>query len=296
MPTIYNTDPSELVEKASEELKNTESIKAPEWAPFVKTGMHKERPPIKSNLWYMRTASILKQVYKYGPIGVSKLRIKYGGKKNRGVQTEHFYKGSGNIIRKIMQQLEKEGFVKKDLKSVHKGRSITAKGKKFLDEIAGKISNIQVQQKKVEAKQKNTEKKEPVKEVKKPSKGTEKGLETRENRRFSVSQKSLISEKSKTFQKEKEQKAEPIKAEFAEDKVLTEVSDASRELYNQSRYGTLLDNGKVQLSLIEALYLMEKGTIEIHRSKKKLRQGIPKIQGRLQSFPSSTQTSLKRIP
>jgi len=73
----------------------------------------------------------------------------------------------------------------------------------------------------------------------------------------------------KTETKEKEQKAEPIKAEFAEEKVLTEVSDASRELYNQSRYGTLLDNGKVQLSLIEAFYLMEKGTIEIYRSKKK---------------------------
>jgi len=73
----------------------------------------------------------------------------------------------------------------------------------------------------------------------------------------------------KTENKEKEAKAEPIKAEFAEDKVLTEVSDASRELYNQSRYGTLLDNGRVQLSLIEAFYLMDKGTIEIYHSKKK---------------------------
>ena len=73
----------------------------------------------------------------------------------------------------------------------------------------------------------------------------------------------------KTETEEKEQKAEPIKAELAEDKVLTEVSDAARELYNQSRYGALLDNGKVQLSLIEALYLLEKGTIEVYRSKTK---------------------------
>ena len=79
---------------------------------------------------------------------------------------------------------------------------------------------------------------------------------------------------SKTSKKpeETEQKEEPkqkIISELAVDKVLTEVSDASRELYNQSRYGTLLDNGKVQLSLIEALYLMEKGTIEIYISKTK---------------------------
>ena len=66
---------------------------------------------------------------------------------------------------------------------------------------------------------------------------------------------------------EKEDAKQKIISELAEDKVLTEVSDASRELYNQSRYGALLDNGKIQLSLIEALYLMEKGTIEIYRSK-----------------------------
>ena len=67
--------------------------------------------------------------------------------------------------------------------------------------------------------------------------------------------------------KEKEEIRQKIKSELAGDNILTEVSDAARELYNQSRYGTLLENGKVQLSLIEAFYLMEKGTIEIYRSK-----------------------------
>ena len=161
MPTIYNADPSELIEKASEELKKIESIKPPVWAAFVKTGMHKERPPVKNDWWYIRAASILRKIYRLGPIGVSKLRVNYGGKKNRGYKTEHFYKGSGNILRKILQQLEKEGFVKIDLKSKHKGRLITAKGKKFLDDIAGKISNVRIEQKKEE----KTE--EPVKEVKK---------------------------------------------------------------------------------------------------------------------------------
>jgi small subunit ribosomal protein S19e len=161
MGTIYNCDPSELIEKASEELKKLESIKAPEWASFVKTGVHKERPPTEKDWWYIRTASILRQIYRLGPVGVSKLRTKYGGKKNRGTKKEHFYKGSGSIIRKIIQQLEKEGFVKKDLKSLHKGRLITAKGKKFLDDVAGKISTIQVQQKK------EVKKEEPI--VKKPA-------------------------------------------------------------------------------------------------------------------------------
>jgi tRNA-intron endonuclease len=52
--------------------------------------------------------------------------------------------------------------------------------------------------------------------------------------------------------------------------VLAEATDETRELYNQSRYGTLLENGKLQLSLLEALYLLEKNKIEIRDSKNKL--------------------------
>ena len=168
MANIYNCDPSDLVEKASEELKKIETIKAPGWADFVKTGMHKERPPASKDWWYIRAASILKQVYKNGPVGVSKLRTKYGGKKNRGVKIEHFYKASGNIIRKIMQQLEKEEFVKKDMKSVHKGRIITSKGKKFLDDIAKTISKAEVKVEKKEPEVK-TETKEIIQKQAKPT-------------------------------------------------------------------------------------------------------------------------------
>ena len=98
--------------------------------------MHKERPPMSDEWWYMRTASVLRAVYRLGPVGVSKLRTKYGGRKNRGVKKEHFYKGSGNILRKSLQQLEKAGFVKFAEKGVHKGRIITPKGRAFLDKIS----------------------------------------------------------------------------------------------------------------------------------------------------------------
>ncbi|MBW2977113.1 30S ribosomal protein S19e [Candidatus Woesearchaeota archaeon] len=166
MATIYDCNPSELAEKAAEELKKTEAMKPPQWAQFVKTGAHKERPPVKSDWWYVRAASVLKQVYRYGPIGVSKLRVRYGGKKNRGVKTEHFCKGSGNIIRKILQQLESGGLIKKDLKSQHKGRLITAKGKKFLDDIAKKISTMpEKTQLKKEAKKEEAKAQEPKKET-----------------------------------------------------------------------------------------------------------------------------------
>ena len=62
---------------------------------------------------------------------------------------------------------------------------------------------------------------------------------------------------------------EPVKAYFSNERVLTESSDNARELYNQSRYGNLLEDGRVQLALIEALYLVEKKRLFAYDSKNK---------------------------
>ncbi len=62
---------------------------------------------------------------------------------------------------------------------------------------------------------------------------------------------------------------EKIKTVFANERVIAEATDEARELYNQSRYGTLLDGGKLQLSLLEALYLLEKNKIEVKDSRSK---------------------------
>src|SRR3989338_9637441 len=134
MATIYNANTQELIKKAAGALK--EKIKAPEWSIFVKTGMSRERPPVDRDWWYMRAASVLRKIYLKGPIGTNKLRIKYGGRKNRGYAPEKFYRGSGNIIRKALQQLEEAGLIKKAEKGVHKGRMITPKGKSFLDKLS----------------------------------------------------------------------------------------------------------------------------------------------------------------
>jgi small subunit ribosomal protein S19e len=136
--TIYNENPSKLINKAAQKLKEIEHIKPTSWAKYVKTSHAKERPPEDLNWWYKRTASILRKIYLLGPIGTSKLRTKYGSKKNRGYKPEKFYKASGNIIRKILQQLEKAGLIKYIEKGVHKGRIITPKGKSFLDKLAKK--------------------------------------------------------------------------------------------------------------------------------------------------------------
>ena len=182
MTTMYDADSQELILKAAEELKKNPEIKPPQWAQFVKTGMHKERPPVNRDWWYIRTASVLRTVYRLGPVGVQKLRDKYGGKKNRGVKKEHFFKGSGSILRKCLQQLEKAGFVKFADKGVHKGRVVTPKGKSFLDKVA---TQLQGQKPKHETKpvEKAEVKKEEVKketeEIKAEQKAAKKEEESR---------------------------------------------------------------------------------------------------------------------
>jgi tRNA-intron endonuclease len=60
-----------------------------------------------------------------------------------------------------------------------------------------------------------------------------------------------------------------VKALFANERVLTENSNEARDLYTQSRYGVVLEDGQVQLSLHEAFYLIEKGKLELYDQRKK---------------------------
>ena len=79
----------------------------------------------------------------------------------------------------------------------------------------------------------------------------------------------ILPKKEEKEVKEHKEHKESVKAFFSDERVLTESSDDARELYNQSRYGNLLDDGRVQLSLIEALYLMEKKRIKVYDSRNK---------------------------
>jgi len=134
MATIYDTTPDNVIKNAAEALKT--QIKMPDWAKFVKTGAGRERTPQEVDWWYTRAAAVLRKIYLNGPIGVNKLRMEFGNKKNRGLQPEKQYKGGGIIIRVILQQLEEKGLIEKGERGVHKGRIVTNKGKSFLDKLA----------------------------------------------------------------------------------------------------------------------------------------------------------------
>ena len=139
MTRVFNVDQSKLVEKTAEELKKIDSLKKPIWANFVKTGVAKQRTPIENDWWYKRAASILRRIYVYNLIGVNRLKVKYSSRKNNGHKPEHTASASGKIIRVILQQLEKAELVKKIEIKNKKGRTLTPKGKSFLDKIAQNV-------------------------------------------------------------------------------------------------------------------------------------------------------------
>ena len=138
--TVYDLDAEEYNLKLAEALKKVPEFKAPEWVQFVKSGPAKERPIEDPDFWHKRSASILKQVYKKNIVGVSRLRTKYGSKKNRGYAPERFKRAGGKIIRTILQQSDAAGFTEiaqtvKGVKSKRPGRQLTPKGKEFMEEI-----------------------------------------------------------------------------------------------------------------------------------------------------------------
>ena len=123
-----------VIASAAERMKGMSEFRPPEWAGFVKTGTHKQRPPEQKDWWFIRSAAVLHKISVRGSIGTSRLRKEYGGRKNKGHKPEHKYSGSGAVIRKVLQQLEAAGFVAKDK---NRGRKITPKGASFLAEGKG---------------------------------------------------------------------------------------------------------------------------------------------------------------
>jgi len=137
MTTAYDVPADVLIDRLSKYLKeNYKEIQPPEWSGYVKTGSHAERVPQNPDWWYVRSASMLRKLYMNGPIGVSRLRKEYGGRKRRGVKPAHFAKAGGNIIRTILQQLERAGLAQKDKNN---GRTITGKGRSLLDAMSTQI-------------------------------------------------------------------------------------------------------------------------------------------------------------
>ena len=62
MTTFHDVPADLLIADLAQRLADNDSINAPEWADFVKTGTHREKPPEQSDWWYVRCAAVLRKV------------------------------------------------------------------------------------------------------------------------------------------------------------------------------------------------------------------------------------------
>jgi len=53
-----------------------------------------------------------------------------------------------------------------------------------------------------------------------------------------------------------------VKAVYSKHRILLEDSDKARDLFNQNAYGQKMEDGKIQLSLCEGLFLLEKNKLK----------------------------------
>ena len=142
MTTFYDIPADLLIPALADRLEEIDGINKPEWANFVKTGAHKERPPVQSNWWQLRSAAILRKVGRMGPIGVNHLSQALGGPKNRGSAPNRATAGSRHVIRTSLQQLEDAGLVtvrRNAAGTVNMGRILTSDGQKLLDNVAQEV-------------------------------------------------------------------------------------------------------------------------------------------------------------
>ncbi len=137
MPTPLDVPSDQLIDKLSKFLKeNVGEVAPPTWALTAKTSSHGERPPANQDWWYTRCASLLRKMYIRGPVGISRLRVEYGGRLRRGTHIEHSRAAGGSAIREPLQQLQKAGFISVEAK---KGRKLTSEGISLLNRMAKEI-------------------------------------------------------------------------------------------------------------------------------------------------------------
>jgi small subunit ribosomal protein S19e len=125
--------PAVYLPRLAAELKTRGAVVPPAWAPFVKTGVHKQQAPTQPDWWYLRSASVLRKIYMRGTTGVHRLSVDYGGKRDRGSSPYHTRPGSRAVLREIVQQLEKSGLVQS---YKNRGRRVSAEGLRLLDTVA----------------------------------------------------------------------------------------------------------------------------------------------------------------
>jgi len=135
MVSAHDVPSSKLIAALAVQMKEVPGVEQPEWSRFVKTGSHAERPPINSEWWFTRAASLMRKLYLHGPVGLGDLERAYGGSKALKYYPKHHRDAGGSSIRKILKQLEQAELVTK----TPKGRILSPKGRGMIDRVSKEV-------------------------------------------------------------------------------------------------------------------------------------------------------------
>eukprot|EP00178_Gracilaria_changii_P010756 TRINITY_DN31236_c0_g1_i1.p1 TRINITY_DN31236_c0_g1~~TRINITY_DN31236_c0_g1_i1.p1 ORF type:complete len:154 (+),score=23.19 TRINITY_DN31236_c0_g1_i1:44-505(+) len=134
--TVRDVPASDFIATYAKHLKRSGRIEIPNWADLVKGSAAHELSFYNPEWFYIRVASIARQVY-FKPQGVGTLRRHYGRNKRKGAVPNRQSKVGSSILRAALKNLEKLGVLEKPKEAG--GRRITFSGRRDLDRIAGRI-------------------------------------------------------------------------------------------------------------------------------------------------------------
>jgi tRNA-intron endonuclease len=80
----------------------------------------------------------------------------------------------------------------------------------------------------------------------------------------------MTKKKQEAIQEKKEENIKKFKIELIGERLIARDKQEAHNLYDQSRYGEISDD-KIQYSLVEGLYLLEKGRVDVLDGKKKIK-------------------------
>merc|ERR1719326_1228399 len=111
--TLKDADAHKWVKAYAAHLKKQGKLPVPKWVDLAKTGIQCELAPYDPDWFYIRTASVARQVYVRPGSGIGGLTKRYGGSFQKQTIRPHFQKAAGGPIRKALQGLEELGILEK---------------------------------------------------------------------------------------------------------------------------------------------------------------------------------------
>ena len=139
MVSVNDVAADKFIEAFASHLKKQNKLVIPSWVDIVKTSLSKELPPSNPDWYYIRVASIVRQLYLHRrsrtSTGVGRLANYYGDKFRRGSRPGIHQKASTGIIRNALQGLQKLGYVT----TSEAGRKLSKLGQKEADTVATSV-------------------------------------------------------------------------------------------------------------------------------------------------------------